>query len=188
MADIPGPSHRRIGKTCCKRHAARKEKAPGSNVVPGGQRTSHLFRERLDDCTTQHPCGVSGPVSISSHRLVDETTVSFLAGRHRSAVRRNVAGTFPMQTRPRGCRVSTPISCSRNGKAELSGNSLATAHSCRRGGRIWHSPETVKCGFPCPKTTRADTDDILQTLTWIPPPRPHVASHRPVLCPGCGQG
>ena len=42
---------------------------------------------------------------------------------------------------------SIPTSCSKSRKAELSANFFATTHSCRRGGRIWHSREMVKCDF-----------------------------------------
>jgi hypothetical protein len=44
------------GGSCVDRESTRKENAPGSNGVPGGQRTSHLFRERLDGYAAQLPC------------------------------------------------------------------------------------------------------------------------------------
>ncbi len=93
-----------------KKTTQEKEKLPERNVVPGGQRTSHLFRERLDGYTTQLPCCASSPDSISSNHVVDETVAGLHADRRRSAVRRNVAGTLPMQTLPRGCFASIPIS------------------------------------------------------------------------------
>ena len=97
----------------------RKEKAPGRHVVPGGQRTSHLFRERLDGCTTQLPCRADSPGSISSNHTVDAAFVSLHANSFRSAARRNVVGTFPMQTHPRGCFTSIPICDKKIGKFEL---------------------------------------------------------------------
>ena len=84
-----------------------------------------MFRERLDDCTTQLPCHAGGPVSISSTHAVDETDRRPPCRQaYALAVRRNVAGTFPMQTRPRGCFASIPISGAKKGKAELSENCL----------------------------------------------------------------
>jgi hypothetical protein len=110
---------------------ARKEKAPGRHVVPGGQRTSHLFRERLDGCMPQLPCHVCSPDSIFSNHAVDKTPVGLHAERNRSAVRRNAKVASPVQTLPRGCFTPKPTSQSeKRGRPNFLAVSFATTHSC----------------------------------------------------------
>ena len=102
----------------------------------------------------------AGPVSISSNHAVDETVVGIHANKMRLAVRRNVAGTFPMQTRPRGCLASIPISCERKERPNFPITSFAVTHSCRRGGRIWHSRERVKCVFCTSGNARPKNSEV----------------------------
>jgi hypothetical protein len=124
-----------------------KKKLPEGNVVPGGQRTSHLFRERLDGVTTPHPCYVCCPVRFPAiARLTKPLPTSVPAnGLSRSAETRRAR--FP-------CRLfhaAASRQCQRAAK-ERKGRtprhfSFAITHSRRRGGKIWHSRKSVKCVF-----------------------------------------